>query len=343
MSNSKRYLELDIAKGLAVFFMILVHTQDSFAAAALKEGWLGRIIDVLGGVPAAPVFMFLMGAGVAFSSASPAKLAKRGLILLILAWLLNLARGGIPYGLAGWLYHNPQSLYKGLQQSFFIDILHFAGLSMLIFAGVRHLRPRLWIYFAITLMAGLLNEWLQVTGYLQGAWWASLFYGSTELSFFPLLSWIAYPSLGMIYGSLLLKTPDKGMFHCWAAALAVLTVIIGGLFFSPAIWRDLGYWGEYGYYHHGLIGNIVFSALIMIWIAAIFSVDKYLGQKSVGAMQFMSVNVNSIYIVHWILIGWLCAFTNFKIESELVLLLLIGGITALSALAVHKKLIPKLV
>ncbi|WP_203564197.1 heparan-alpha-glucosaminide N-acetyltransferase domain-containing protein [Deefgea sp. CFH1-16] len=163
MTNSTRYLELDIAKGLAVLFMILVHTQDSFATPELKESLLGGLIDVMGGVPRCAGLHVLMGAGVAFSSATPVKLAKRGGILLLLALALNLLRGGIPYSLASWFFNDPTRLELGVEQTFFIDILCFAGLSMLLLAMLRRISAPLWVYALLAILTGLLNIWLLKT------------------------------------------------------------------------------------------------------------------------------------------------------------------------------------
>ena len=61
--NKGRQIELDITRGLAVFFMILIHFQQYFLPKDYLETNLGVIVDFLGGVPSAPVFMLIMGAG----------------------------------------------------------------------------------------------------------------------------------------------------------------------------------------------------------------------------------------------------------------------------------------
>jgi len=51
----------DIAKGIAVVLMIQVHLTELFAIPEWYEGVAGKLSLFLGGPPAAPVFMFLMG------------------------------------------------------------------------------------------------------------------------------------------------------------------------------------------------------------------------------------------------------------------------------------------
>ena len=52
--NNKRQIELDIARGLAVIFMVFVHVQMVFSKSSLSNSVFGGIVDFFGGVPAAP-------------------------------------------------------------------------------------------------------------------------------------------------------------------------------------------------------------------------------------------------------------------------------------------------
>src|SRR6185369_9651251 len=86
-----------LARGLAVIFMIGVHVLWHWGAPDTWTTPIGEVISVLGGPTAAPVFMFLMGASLAFSSRSGfGSLASRGLWLVFLGYLLNVLRGVIP-------------------------------------------------------------------------------------------------------------------------------------------------------------------------------------------------------------------------------------------------------
>jgi uncharacterized membrane protein len=72
-TQENRLMSIDLARGLAVFFMIAVHTLDVFACQEVKNSVLGQIIEFLGGPPAAPVFMTLMGFSFIFSRKSALK------------------------------------------------------------------------------------------------------------------------------------------------------------------------------------------------------------------------------------------------------------------------------
>ena len=55
-TQNNRLMAIDLARGLAVFFMIAVHTLEVFASQEVKNSVFGQIIEFLGGPPAAPVF-----------------------------------------------------------------------------------------------------------------------------------------------------------------------------------------------------------------------------------------------------------------------------------------------
>lgn len=86
--NRKRVPEIDIARALAVIFMVICHV---FIELNVRYDVLGLPIDgILGGPFAAPVFMFLMGIGMAYSRHSDAKwMFIRGLKLLAIAYPLT--------------------------------------------------------------------------------------------------------------------------------------------------------------------------------------------------------------------------------------------------------------
>ena len=83
--NRGRQIELDLAKCLAIFFMIFLHCYfgTSYFANDISLGMQRAVSQLFGGPFAAPVFMFTMGVGMVYSrNQAPAYLIKRGIKLI---------------------------------------------------------------------------------------------------------------------------------------------------------------------------------------------------------------------------------------------------------------------
>ena len=100
-TQNKRLLSIDLARGLAVFFMIAVHTLEVFASPEVINSVFGQIIEFFGGPPAAPVFMTLMGFSFIYSTKSGLKpKLLRGFKIFLAGYLLNIIRGVVPFTLS---------------------------------------------------------------------------------------------------------------------------------------------------------------------------------------------------------------------------------------------------
>lgn len=60
-SNTSRIDTFDLARGLAILFMMLVHVLDFYGQRDIRTSVFGEVITFLGSPAAAPVFMFIMG------------------------------------------------------------------------------------------------------------------------------------------------------------------------------------------------------------------------------------------------------------------------------------------
>ena len=228
--NTGRQTELDIAKGVAILFMVWVHTLETFGT----ESGLGYEIveNFLGGPFAAPVFMVCMGIGMRYGRKTSAKdFAMRGIGLLLTGLILNIFRYVLPmltaYALSGEkLYLNTFTFLFG------VDILEFAGLTFLFFALAKKLRWKdstLLVIAAAASVMGALLKWTvtgnmyidQFTGYL----WEN----DDAQTYFPFLNWIIFPVFGYLLAKMLRHLADKKTFYqkvstvCGAVGLDRLT------------------------------------------------------------------------------------------------------------------------
>lgn len=308
-SNSGRQVELDIARGLAVFFMIAVHVLEVLADITVVDSWFGLVVGFLGGPPAAPVFMVLLGVGIVYGTqTTPRILAVRGLTILGLGYLLNALRGGVPALIA--VGAGELALQSVLIEILSVDIFQFAGLAFLFFAvwrrmGVADNRMIIAICLVIAVNAIVLqrvggsSDWSLAAKGISG-----LFWGSSTISYFPFLSWIIYPMFGYLFGTVLIRTTDKRRLYR-ITGLTGLAVCIGGVVIGAGVLGiDIGQIDDYSYYHHGVAGTVTFTGFVMAWLSVIFRI----GRRSRGIVKKTltrwSRNVSSIYFIHWVLIGW---------------------------------------
>lgn len=305
--NLGRQKELDIAKGLAVIFMVLVHVYEVYGEEV--EGTMfSKVIEFLGSPPAAPVFMFLLGTGLVYSRKSTPKLVfTRGCKLLVLAYVLNFFRDFIPYMIIGKVENDPSSVAEAWDSLFGIDILAFAGLAFIFFAFVKKhdLKDRaliaLWGMFS---SLGLLLSSITVENEVFNAVFG-LIWGTNENSWFPFSSWIFYPILGYMFAERLTRCKDKDKLY---KELFILTTpMVSALWICAYVKKiDFGIFDLFqtNYYHHDIIGNIIMGIFVIQWISFIYLITRKLSDNVYKHFVRWSKNCNGIYCVHWILLGY---------------------------------------
>ena len=307
-SNLKRQIELDLAKSMAIVFMIWVHVNELYLSESAHGQIYNRIIEFLGSPPAAPIFMLSLGVGIIYSSKNGAKeLFKRGLILLISGYILNLARDIIPYLILAAANNDPSYIIDGWPLLWGIDILQFAGLTFIFFALVKKFKLKntiLFLIWCILLTLNILVKDISFESELLNKIFG-LLWGTDEFSWFPFLTWISFPIAGYYFGQALIRCENKNIFY------KNLLLISGSI--SLPLWlysyvNDVRF-GAFGdlyqteYYHHDIMGNIILIMFALFWISLCFFVSKYIPQVLYKIINRWSRNITQMYCVHQIIIG----------------------------------------
>ena len=187
----------DALKGIAVLLMIQVHIVELFAADDIYNGRCGKLLLFLGGPPVAPVFMIIFGYFVFSTVKTTIQLILRGSSIFILGMLLNLA---LNFNLIVSVYQ--EKLQVDIWPYVFgVDILQFAGLSIIIIALLKHLLQKyIWFTLVIIFISVCLGKLLlhDVPENNTLLFLSAYFYGSTHWSYFPLFPWLAYPMTGIV-------------------------------------------------------------------------------------------------------------------------------------------------
>lgn len=299
-----RIEEIDCLRGLAVIFMVLVHVLNVYGNFDLPGTNVRIFIEFFGGPPAAPVFMMIMGFLFIQKKEKAGKGILRGLILILIGYLLNFTRGFLPRFIGDYLgypdgYFPELYSYEYLLQT--VDILIFAGLAIVSISIIRKFASKWWVWESIALLAAIsapllwgLGEGLPFIGKFFIPIWGQ----DPDLVTFPLFPWIFFPLQGVVLGLFYMK--DTRTFH--------RILIYGGfglmIISIPFLLIDSDYFfNEYGQMR--LPGIFSITGFVAIWSLIISLINRvYPKRFKTGFLIFLSKNLTRIYIIHWILLGW---------------------------------------
>ena len=328
---TNRFLLPDVLKGLAVLFMVQVHITELFATESFYLSFPGKISLFLGGVPAAPLFMVLMGFFVGYRQINTSSLMFRGLKLIVGGFILY---SGLNFHLFYRIFTGKIAL-DPLPYLFGVDILFLAGLSLMVLAIMKRLFREHFIYSLILALAiPSLSLFLPVYSgdslalkYLlpyshSDAWW----------SYFPLIPWLAYPLTGLAAGILLKKYPDvisKKLTHPnLFLFIALIVLLFLGYGFRNSSNLPV-------YYHHGPAFYVWALGFLLLLVISAQYYLKTIEKQSivVNLIAWIGKNVTTFYVFQWLIIGNL-GTAIFKTQSALRLPFWFLGITLISALLV---------
>jgi uncharacterized membrane protein len=324
LTHPNRIAAFDLARGLAVFFMATVHALGIYANPETYDSVFGWVVEFFGSAPAAPVFMFLMGAVIAFSRrAGFVTMLRRGIALLALGYLLNTLRGSLPMWIAIQAGVSLEELGGAtpLTELLSVDILQFAGMAYLTLAVVRRITRNPWIWIALAAVVACVSPliWGFETGVpvLDGVF-SLLGGGDGENVSFPLVAWIAYPLVGMAVGTWLATTDDVGKSFRRLALAGTGLLIIGGAITLTNIDFHIG-----DYWRTGPGGVVLITGFVLLWLSGCQAIASRVLLTGPGKLlAFWSRNVTVFYFIHWVLLGWSVLLVGY--ESYGVLGTLIG-------------------
>jgi uncharacterized membrane protein len=324
----------DLARGLAVVFMIGVHVLWHWGAPETWTSPIGQVISLLGGPTAAPVFMFLMGASLAFSSRSSfGSLVVRGLWLVWLGYLLNVLRGVLPayLGLSSGVVTAEQIAPFTLPWLLTtVDVHHMAGLSLVFMALLGLLARPGWAWLAAGVAVVLMGPFIRGVEFgtpaLDGPLTPIL--GGAPNVYYAVVPWIAYPLVGAVFGAIVARSTDRPRVFRWGALLGVGLCAAGvGLFVvSPPAFDVDTYWRMPPSFFVAILG------LVLVWLWACDVIVRHVRANRLFAFLYgWSANVIAIYFTHWLVVGWGVGVFGFR--SQPLTGALIGIVVAIVATA----------
>lgn len=314
-----REYELDWARTFAIIFMVLVHVLLDGGIFDVK-GTVAIVVGYLGGPPAAPVFMFLMGISMVYSRKNtPELLARRGVNLLIMAYALNIVRDTIPYvilrGLGiEWCLSFTDSLLL-------LDILQLAGLSFLLMALLKKCKASIPVMLVFTLIMQIAGDFLaHFTDFSESAlrYVFGLFFYTFEYSCFPVMQWFIYPVLGYCFGCLLQRTTDKKRLYTYMFLIGIgygALIILGLL---AANYDIISMFITDSYYSPNLVQHAFYLIAVLLMLPICYFISSVIKCRPVvSVVSLLSSNVTAIYVMQWVIIEW-TLFVMYIVDVEVL-------------------------
>jgi len=341
-TQNNRLLPIDLARGLAVFFMIAVHTLQVFASKEVKNSVFGQIIEFLGGPPAAPVFMTLMGFSFIYSRKSELKpKLLRGFKILLSGYVLNILRGVIPFALCNYLKMDVAKTFPSEKLDVFtiftiVDILQFAGIALMIMALIQEFKINKYVILFSAFLISMLSPFLW--GFTLNIPFIDqifeLFWGDQPIGFsfidnkiaFPIFPWLSFPLLGMFLGETMKNTNDQNRTFKHFGIGGILVLLIG----VAISYNNAEY--HFNDYYHSRQGAMLFmGGFVILWIYLTkIAIDKLPMNRLFELFFKWSKGVTNIYFAQWIIIIWSIAFFGINESSYTTIILLILTFTFLS-------------
>lgn len=323
--KKQRIVFIDLARGMAIFFMILQHVVLVYNFDAGESSDLGGIFLLLGTAPAAPVFMLIMG--IFFGRSKQLELKSgivRGLKLLAMGYALNLVRFVLPVLITGEYGEMLKGTESPFPLLFVVDILQMAGLALIVLTLVKRYIP--WTFAQLSLATVIMFLSPLLWGILNNFPLFSPLWGTGSEVVFPLFPWIIYPLIGMIYGRYLLSC-DNIKFLMRKTSIMGLSMFMAGVLLWNILSNKIFVIGDYS--RSGAAVHLTILGFIFVWLHICWWIAERIKDSGIFRLLFYwSKNVTVVYIIQWILIGWGTLLFGYNQQSMSVVML-IGAIVFL--------------
>lgn len=328
--NTGRQPAVDLCKTISIILMILCHVFYAVKytnTPSLTASFIAHnLVRLLG----AQFFMFSMGLGLAYTrNDSPKSCFRRGIILLLMGYLLNFLREILPWMVCG-SYPMFSSVMTNNKFLMLLsgDILQFAGLAFLFFGLVKHFKFSNLTIFLITIVLTAIGAFC--TNEISVRLSTDNFYFSFIGLFIPIknftansyvcfsfCNWIIYPVTGWLFGKLLKRCVNPDKFYWYLLLISVPLLLLAWSAFDAAgknMWMML--MNPLNYHQQNPVILAVYLNIIAVAIslAHIFS-NYFVKFKFWGVIKHLSSELPTLYIVSWVVIGWIGALLKMNHTS----------------------------
>ena len=330
MSSQNRILAIDLARGLAVIMVVLVHTLWIYGSPVTQsETWLGSIIHFIGkGTP-----MFLIAMGVSFTLSRNQSIAlsiKRAFYILAVGYLMNFLKFVLPVLIGtvpdnfieayGWTA--PATVDNMIYMFGTGDILQLAGVSLLFMGIINHFSKSKYVPLLIAGCIVVLTR--EVHGFqievLGVSYLLDLLWGAGWNVYFAVFPWFSFILIGMFFG-MWYKEQNRSNNYLFArmASWGIVVMAVGG---ALCYYNFEYHFGDY--FHLGPGGTLYLAGfnMIMLWVSHVL-VTKIKENTIFKFLYYCSKRVTTIYVIQWVFICWGMGVLGYQQFGVIGVLLLI--------------------
>jgi uncharacterized membrane protein len=281
----KRLVYLDLLRGIAILLMVVDHAYDWWLDAAGHATGLAATTKFLGTL-AAPLFLYLVGVGLALSTLKVRQTGKgrgkvvrhlvvRGAKLVLYGYILNF--------LVFFVGSNPADILA-------VDILQIIGMT--IWLSVPLLWAPSWVVVGVTAIVFVAGQ--TADGWILPDPIAAYITGNGGIGYFPLAVWLPYTYLGLAVGKEIGRSDRAGR-------LMRILALVGALALLAIPFVDPG-WG----YRHPRPVFVLFSLTFLFSLTALLwfwteRLDR--GGLLVAVLRDLGLASLMLYVFHH-LIGY---------------------------------------
>ena len=240
---------------------------------------------------------------------TPKDFMKRGITLLATGYALNFFREGVLMIAASLLGIETTFAKPVIYSIGTVDILQFAGMGFLTIGLLKKLSFKplhmLGITFLLQCFCSLFVDKLTNLSPPINCF-VGLFLYTGEYSAFPLFLWLPYLVIGVCFGTKLMQTKNKKTFYFRLAigsSLTYLLLSIGYHLCGIDTWRF--YTGfENLYYKQNPLSTLWIVSIVGIALSSCYGISLKTSGKLEYLIKWISSNLNTIYIIHWLVISY---------------------------------------
>ena len=309
-SNTRQY-GIDYAKVFLIIGMVLVHLTEWISIPEMPARLYSFINDLWGGILNAPLFMFCMGVGFTYSKRGVR--FKQGVKLFVAAWILNLIRLTIPKIIYFASIGAPEeSMAAIIKELFSLEIYHFAGLSIMVWALLKRVKVKDWMIVLFSVILSVIGSFVRFMDF--GSFVPNeilgLFIGTKGKMInccFPFFNLFIFVAFGYCFGQVLHRVKNVRKFYLYTGVCSTVIAVPVLIHLLTRCPEFLGP-AEIDFYQMTTVEAFVCIISGIALICIFETISWILPQRINKAISTVSMSLSPIYFVHWILLGWITVF-----------------------------------